>query len=338
MKRVSGPRPTILITGSPGIAFGPALRFTMITKSSSEEPPKNAVVNKIVDHFFRHKAGQLISTLTRIFGSGNIDLAESVVQEALLKACETWPYGGIPENPGGWITTVAKNHALDLIRRQKRFREKEQEIVRWYESRGNDELAARENIELDVMDDQLRMIFICCHPSLSQKSQVALTLKTVGGFSDREIARAFLSNEEATRKLLTRAKQKIRAEKIPFELPGLDELPTRLDAVLEVLYLIFNEGYNAQQGDALIRSDFCDEAIRLISFFLHGALANFPRLPKIKALLALMLLHSSRIPARLDAEANLITLAEQDRHRWDRKRIALGLQYLRESADGEELS
>jgi RNA polymerase sigma-70 factor (ECF subfamily) len=297
---------------------------------------KASEINKIVDHFFRHKAGQLISTLTRIFGPGQIDLAESVVQEALLRACQAWSIKGIPPNPDGWITTVAKNHALDLIRKKKRFHQKEEEIIRWYESRESDHLEAHDAPE--AMDDQLRMMFVCCHPSLSRKSQVALTLKTVGGFSDREIARAFLSNDETARKLLTRAKQKLRAENISFDLPAPQELPQRLDAVLEVLYLIFNEGYNAHEGDALIRQDFCDEAIRLTSLFLFGTFSASPKLPTIKALLALMLLHSSRIPARTDVEGNLITLAEQDRSRWDKRRIAMGLQYLGESASGEELS
>jgi RNA polymerase sigma-70 factor (ECF subfamily) len=299
-------------------------------------PAKTSEVNKIVDHFFRHKAGQLTATLTRIFGPGQLDLAESVVQEALLRACQAWSIKGIPPNPDGWITTVAKNHALDIIRKKKRFHQKEEEIIRWYESLEGDHLEAHDAQE--AMDDQLRMMFVCCHPSLSRKSQVALTLKTVGGFSDREIARAFLSNEETTRKLLTRAKQKLRAENISFDLPAPPELPQRLEAVLEVLYLIFNEGYNAHEGDALIRQDFCDEAIRLASLFVHGALSNSPKLPTIKALLALMLLHSSRIPARTDAAGNLVTLAEQDRSRWDQKRVALGLQYLGESAAGEELS
>lgn len=299
-------------------------------------PIKSSDVNKIVDHFFRHKAGQLTATLTRIFGPGQLDVAESVVQEALLRACQAWSIKGIPPNPDGWITTVAKNHALDLIRSKKRFRQKEDEIIRWYESQVNDHPMSHGDPE--AMDDQLRMMFVCCRPSLSRKSQVALTLKTVGGFSDREIARAFLSNEETTRKLLTRAKQKLRAENISFDLPAPPELPQRLEAILEVLYLVFNEGYNAHAGDALIRQDFCDEAIRLTSLFLSGAFSASPKLPSIKALLALMLLHSSRIPARIDAEGNLITLAEQDRARWDQSRIAMGLQYLGESAIGEELS
>lgn len=295
--------------------------------------PQPAEVNRVVEHFFRHKAGQLVATLTRIFGPGHLDLAESMVQEALLKACETWSYKGIPENPGGWITTVAKNQALDWIRREKRFQEKEAEIVRWYESH-----AAEENSAVGAIDDQLRLMFVCCHPSLSRKAQVALTLKTIGGFSAGEIARAFLSQEEATRKLLTRAKQTIRDEDVSFNLPPFHELAARLDTVLEILYLIFNEGYNAHEGERLIRRDFCDEAIRLTSLFLHVSLSNLPKLPTIKALLALLLLQSSRIPARLDAEGNLITLAEQDRSRWDQKRIALGLQYLREAATGDELS
>lgn len=295
-------------------------------------------INRLVDHLFRHTAGQLVSTLTRIFGPGNIDLAETVVQEAFLKACETWPYNGIPDNPAAWLTTVAKNRALNLINKEARFRQKESEILAWYESLGVHDHSGYGTDGPTLVDDQLRLMFICCDPSLSKKAQICLTLKTVGGFSVGEIARAFLSSEDAARKLITRAKQKIREENIPFELPGPDALSERVDAVMEALYLIFNEGYSAYEGEALVREDLCDEAIRLTGLFLHEAFSHFPKLPAVKALLALMLLQSSRLPARTDAGGNLIILADQDRSLWDRSRINQGLKFLSQSACGDEFS
>ncbi|MGD8306758.1 MAG: sigma-70 family RNA polymerase sigma factor [Ignavibacteria bacterium] len=294
-------------------------------------------VNKLINQLFRNKAGQLISTLTRIFGTENIDLAENVVQEAFLKACQKWPYNGIPDNPSAWLTTVAKNNALNMIKREKAFNQKEADIVTWYKSVVNDSVQPEIDDAISI-DDQLKMIFICCNPILSKKAQVCLTLKTVGGFSVGEIARAFLSNVTAVQKLLTRAKQKIRDEKIPFGLPSPFILSKRVDSVIDILYAIFNEGYSAYSGEELIRKELCDEAIRLTSLFLHETFAHFPKIPTIKALLALMLLHSSRIPARLDESSNMILLAEQNRVLWDKQLIAKGLKYLSESASGNELS
>jgi RNA polymerase sigma-70 factor (ECF subfamily) len=294
-------------------------------------------ISKLIDNLFRHKSAQLVSTLTAIFGSANIDLAENVVQEAFLKAFQTWPYSGIPNNPGAWLTEVAKNYAINIVRRDQTFYKREAEIVEWYDSYNETSL----EIELDdfsSLDNQLKMIFICCNPLLSKKAQICLTLKTVGGFSVGEIARAFLSNEEATRKLLTRAKQKIRQAKIPFEIPGLRELPCRIESVLNILYAIFNEGYSAYEGKDLIRRDLCEEAIRLAGLFLHNSFSHFPKLPTAKALLALMLLHSARLPARTDNYGNLVLLADQDRSLWDKRKMALGLKYLSESASGKELT
>lgn len=295
-------------------------------------------VRELVDHLFRRTAGQLVSTLTRIFGPDNIDKAESVVQDAFLKACMTWAYNGIPDNPAAWLTTVAKNHALNLVKKEARFRQKEGEILGWYESLGSRDRSKNGIENPDFIDDQLRLMFVCCNPCLSKKSQICLTLKTVGGFSVGEIARAFLSHDEATKRLISRAKQRIREEKITFELPEPAELSRRIDAVLDVLYLIFNEGYSATAGEALVCADLCDEAIRLTSLFLHKSFSHFPKLPTIKALLALMLLHSSRLPARTDQEGNLIVLADQDRSLWDKDRIIRGLKFLSESASGNELS
>lgn len=320
----------------------PPIRFVNCPKGLLEKilmPDINQnEINKLVDHLFRRTAGQLVATLTRIFGPGNIDLAESVVQEAFLKACLTWPYNGIPDNPAAWLTTVAKNYALNLIKKETIARQKEAEILAWYKSQNTQDDNRNGIDDPTLVDDQLRLMFLCCDPSLSKKAQICLTLKTVGGFSAGEIARAFLSNEEATRKLITRAKQTIRAQNFTFVLPEPEALSGRVDAVLEVLYLIFNEGYSAYEGKELVREDLCDEAIRLTSLFLHEAFSHFPKLPVVKALLALMLLHSSRLPARTDAEGNLIVLADQDRALWDKARIIRGLKYLNESAAGDEIS
>jgi len=296
-------------------------------------------LNKQVDHLFRHLSGQLTATLTRIFGPSHLHIVENVVQDAFMQAIQTWPHNGVPDNPTGWITAVAKNKALDIIRRERRFREKEEEIAEWYAAlKQEGRLTSPENFS-PVSDDQLRMIFLTCHPCLSRKAQVSLTLKIAGGFSIGEIARAFLSGEEATRKMVYRAKETIREKNVSFGLPPRRELSKRIEAALDVIYLIFNEGYSAHEGDLLIRRDFCDEAIRLAGFFLYGSgLSEDSKLPIVKALLALMLLHSSRITARTDGRGDPILLPDQDRSLWDRKRIDAGLRYLEESAVGEELS
>ena len=213
--------------------------------------PPPGEVTQVVDHFFRHESGKMISTLTRVFGVEHLNRAEDVVQETLIRALQTWPYYGIPRNPAAWITQVAKNLALDLIRRDKTFRNKEIEIAHLIErgfvdATGEDSLFA----ENEIKDDRLRMMFVCCHPRVPQEVQVALALKTLCGFSAAEIARAFLTSEAAIAKRLTRAKQKIREARVPFKIPAGDELTQRLDGVLQTLYLLFNEGYKASVGDA----------------------------------------------------------------------------------------
>lgn len=296
-------------------------------------------IQSLVGHLYRRTSGQLVSTLVRIFGPDQIDLAETVVQEAFLKAWERWPYSGVPNNPGGWLTTVAKNQALDVIRRERKFADKEPQLQHWYAATDTDSrpLPSETAFEhIADLDDQLCLIFLCCHPRLPQRAQICLTLKTVGGLSVSEIARAFLSSEDATRKLITRAKQKIRDQQLPLTFPDPLELPDRLESVLLVLYLIFNEGYSMSAGAT--RTELCDEAIWLTSLFLHEAFGHFPKLPTVKALLALLLLQSSHLPARTDEHGSSIILAKQDRACWDHERIALGLTYLRESATGQEIS
>jgi RNA polymerase sigma-70 factor (ECF subfamily) len=302
----------------------------------SEISPPAAEISRLADHLFRHEAGKLVSVLTGIFGIERLQLAEDVVQDALVRALQTWPYYGIPKNPAAWLTQTAKNLALDLIRREKTFREKEPDIIatleQWPASGviGNAPL-----FENEIKDERLRMMFVCCHPLIPAEAQVALALKTLCGFSVTEISRAFLTTDAAIAKRLTRAKQKIRDAQIPFEIPAGEELAQRLDGVLQSLYLLFNEGYKASSGEKLVREDICYEAIRLTSLLAEHAAGNQPR---THALLALMLLNTARIPTRVDSDGNLLRLQEQDRSRWNQPMIARGMFHLAKSAAGEAIT
>jgi RNA polymerase sigma factor (sigma-70 family) len=309
--------------------FSPSPSHVVRIAQGEEEIP----VPELLDHLFRHQAGRMISSLTRHFGVENLELVEDIVQETLLKALQQWPYRGIPENPDGWLWQAAKNHALDLLRRETRL----QKILAGTQNLLKAEQASVHNDppEEQLGDDQLSMMFIGCHPSLSRDSQVTLLLKIVGGFSVAEIAQAFLLSEAAIAQRLVRAKNKLRVEGVRFELPPESELVHRLDTVLEILYLIFNEGYDAHLGDTLVRKDLCDESIHLCKSILEH---RFGKTPKVYALLALMLLQASRLNARTDAAGELLLLAEQDRKLWDRMTIQEGLYYLGLSAQGDELT
>ncbi|HEY0947519.1 MAG TPA: sigma-70 family RNA polymerase sigma factor [Opitutaceae bacterium] len=298
--------------------------------------PRSTEVSRLADSLFRHEAGKLVSVLTRLFGIERLALAEDVVQEALARALRTWPYQGIPENPAGWLTQTAKHLALDVIRREKRFRDKQPHIIvsveQWAMDTSAPDAAASDN---DIQDDRLRLMFACCHPQIPPDDQAALALKTLCGFTPAEIARAFLSTEVAINKRLTRARQRIRDAHIPFEIPAGEELSPRLDGVRQTLYLLFNEGYKATSGDRLVREELCAEAIRLALL-----LAGHPRgnEPRTHALLALMLLNGARLRARVDGKGNILRLEEQDRSQWDRAMIMRGMRHLAESAAGEELT
>lgn len=295
----------------------------------------DASIPQVVDHLFRHQAGQVVSTLTRILGPEHLDLAEDVVQETLIKALKVWPYQGVPDNPAAWIMRVAKNAALDALRRERTMLDKQEEIARLSEYSPVQE----DEIDLDgdraLWDDQLGMMFMCCHPALSRPARVALTLKTLGGFGVPEIARAFLAEESTIAQRLVRAKRTLREMRIPFEVPDAEWLPARLDSVLEVLYLLFNEGYSAHSGAELVRQDLCAEAIRLTSLLVQHPAGDVPR---VHALLALMTLQASRLPARTDDDGNILRLKEQDRLLWDRQLINIGLIELARSASGDTIS
>jgi RNA polymerase sigma factor (sigma-70 family) len=293
-------------------------------------------VSRLAEHLFRHEAGKLISALTGIFGIDRLQLAEDVVQEALLRALQTWPFYGIPQNPAAWITQTAKHLALDVVRREKCFRDKQSAVIAYVEQRSADSVAVDSpRFETELNDNTLRMMFACCHPHIPPDAQAALALKTLCGFSTAEIASAFLATEAAIAKRLTRARQKIRERQIPFEIPSGEDLAPRLDGVLQTLYLLFNEGYKASSGESLVREELCQEAIRLATLLAGHPVGNQPR---VHALVALMLLNAARLPARVDAEGNIRRLEDQDRSRWDRAMIERGLLHLAQSAVGDQIS
>ena len=300
----------------------------------SDNPQAPPEVFHVVENLFRHEAGKMVAILTHIFGVDNLSLAEDVVQDALARALQTWPEHGMPDNPAAWIMRAARNRALDVVRREKVFRDKEPEIIRLMDNEGASPEAALLT-EQEITDDRLRLMFVCSHPLIPAEAQVALALKTLCGFSVTEISRAFLTSEAAIAKRLTRAKQKIREAQIAFEIPAGSELSARLDGVLQSLYLLFNEGYKASGGDRLVREELCHEAIRLTALLAAHPAGNRTR---THALLALMLMNAARLPARVDDEGNLLRLKEQDRTRWDQSLIAQGMFHLAQSTTDRELS
>jgi RNA polymerase sigma-70 factor (ECF subfamily) len=305
----------------------------MHAPTTADSPPSGDI-SRVVEHLFRHESARLVATLTGIFGIENLQLAEDVVQEALARALQTWPYYGVPKNPAAWLMQVSRNLALDVVRREKNFRSKETQIVTFMERSPapGGESAFQEQ---DLKDDHLRMMFVCCHPLVPADAQVALALKTLCGFSIAEISRAFLTSEAAIAKRLTRARQKIRDVQVPFEIPARGELSRRLDGVLQTLYLLFNEGYKASSGERLVREELCHEAIRLATLLSEHAAGNCPR---THALLALMFLNAARLSTRLDVAGNLLRLQEQDRLQWDQPMLARGMFHFAQSAAGGEVT
>ncbi|HYM21021.1 MAG TPA: sigma-70 family RNA polymerase sigma factor [Candidatus Kapabacteria bacterium] len=294
-------------------------------------------INDLIENLSRHETGRIVSVLTRIFGSRNLEMAEDVVQDSLIEALGQWKEKGVPDNPTAWLYRVARNKALNVLNREKYKNEYVTEVSHYLQSEWTAEPALNHLFsEEEIQDDQLRMIFTCCHPSISADSQIALALKTLCGFSIPEIARAFLTTEVNIHKRLVRARQKIREDKIPFEVPEGKNLEKRQSTVLETIYLLFNEGYSASKGTNLIRYELCEEAIRLAQMLADDNAIR--QKGNVYALLSLMFLDSSRFAARQDAEGNLLTMAEQDRSLWDTQKQRIGLSYLQQSTENGDLS
>ena len=295
-------------------------------------------VPPLVDRLFREESGRLTALLTRLLGPAQLALVEDVVQEAFIAALGHWPRQGVPDAPAAWLLQVARRKALDALRREQAFAARLPAIAAEFDEAERLESAGTAADAADASpfdDDRLRMILLCCHPAVSADSRVALTLKVVSGFGTGEIARAFLADERAVAQRLVRAKRSLREADARFEMPEGGALAARLDAVLEVLYLMFNEGHLAHAGEALLRRELADEARRLVERLArHAATAT----PAVHALAALLAFHAARFDARLDDAGRALRLAEQDRARWDASLIARGFAHLERAAAGDRLT
>ena len=277
-------------------------------------------ISTTIDTLYRSESGRVLATLVRLLG--DLDLAEEAMHEAFAVALESWPQTGIPDKPRPWLISTARFKAIDAIRRRARFDGVQSDLIAHYESRVNE--APIEDEEID--DDRLRLIFTCCHPALPPEGQVALTLREICGLTTEEIARAFLVTPATLAQRIVRAKAKIRETQIPYEVPAPQELPERLDAVLQVVYLVFNEGYSAAAGTEVTRAELTGEAIRL-----GRLLAELQPEPEVIGLLALMLLQESRRAARTSPTGELILLEHQDRSLWNRAQIAEGIELVEQA-------
>jgi len=277
-----------------------------------------------------------VAVLTKLFGLQNLQLAEDVVQDTLLKAFNTWKINGLPQNPSAWLFTAARNKAVDVLRQQKRQEEVSKNLGPLLQSEYTLVPTVQEFVNTNsIDDDQLRMMFVCCHPSLSTEAQVSLILRTLCGFSVAEIAKAFVTGYDTIEKRLTRARQSFRDNHVQFELPAATELDSRLDNVLLAIYLLFNEGYNSTQHEDLIRKDLMHEAMQLCQLILRSPAVDHG---KVHALMALICFTASRNEARLDADGHILLLKDQDRGKWNATLISKGIFHLEESTSGDQMS
>ena len=291
---------------------------------------------ELSDHLFRREAGRMVATLTWIFGVHNLALAEDVVQDAFCRALEVWKFRGVPENPSAWLMATAKNRALDVLRRERTARTFAPELGRLLESEWTLAPSVEELFEAHaIKDDQLRMMFSCCHPRLPEEAQVALMLHILCGFSVGEISSAFVSSHSAIEKRITRGKKALAGSKRLFDTVDAADFAGRLPSVHRALYLLFNEGYHGASPESAVRVELCQEAMRLAALLLQHPLAATP---STHALAALMCLHAARLPARVDAAGNLSALFHQDRSRWDQDLMTEGQRLLDLAATGDELT
>ncbi len=298
----------------------------------------NFDINQLSEHLFRHEAGRIVAVLTKIFGTENLDLSEDVVQETFISAMRVWALKGVPDNPQGWLFRVARNKAIDVLRRNKfskqiDFSDPERILLKseYTLNLALDKLWREDEIE----DDLLRMMFACCHPEISVENQITLMLKTLCGFSTAEIANAFLTSEDTVSKRLYRTKNFFRDKKIKPEFPGNNKLAESIDAVLHTIYLIFNEGYYALHNSEVVRKDLIDQAIYLCKLLADN---TNTQLPEVYAAMALMCFHAARLKSRLTAEGDIVLLADQDRSLWDKTLIDAGNNYLNKAAFGKKIS
>jgi RNA polymerase sigma-70 factor (ECF subfamily) len=278
----------------------------------------------------------MVAVLSRLLGLQHLEVAQDLVQDSLVQAMTTWPYSGMPDNPAGWLHRVARNKAIDYLRREKRLAHVLPQYARLLQSEYT--LASTLNhlfLESEIRDSVLRLLFACCHPSIRPEAQMALALKTVCGLSTGEIAKAFLTGEETITKRIYRAREKIRTEKIELDLPPLADMQSRLEAVWHCLYLLFNEGYNSSHPDQLIRAELCEEAMRLTYLLSQQKISNTPR---TYALLSLFCFQASRFEARIGNDASIVLLRHQDRSKWYRPLIEKGFAYLEAAAEPFEVS
>lgn len=285
----------------------------------------------IVDELFRHRYGRMVAGLCGVLGPGRLDLVEDVLQEAFARALRVWPEGGVPDQPEAWVFRTARNLAVDTLRRRKIADRVETELQRF----AHDATPASDEAEPAFADDTLRLLFLCAHPAVPVDARVPLLLKTVCGFGVPAIARALLQKDATIAQRLVRAKAKLQGDDVRFEMPELAQLHERLEAVLATVYLVFNEGYTAHVGEHLVRGDLVSEAVRLGTLLLELPETTTK---EVHALLALMLLLGARCPARTDDFGDLLTLAEQDRSKWDRRWLAAGFWHLRQSIGGDVMT